>query len=181
MRWIRNRRRIDPQPAIRKDTGMSEPGGFNLKRASGPLPQAKDFDPFDGDLDARWAWKNVGGLSLDQAYELLLSNPIYYQEAFMWMGPKAFAYYLPVIDRYLREFRNFDEMEDCGWILGRDVANQLERLDSESPASIIGELKDLATFVLSNLGNFTPDLDEQKRIQEAWLEVSQLAAGLPRS
>jgi hypothetical protein len=30
-----------------------------------------------------------------------LKLPESYQEAFMWMFPKAFEYYFPVIDRYL--------------------------------------------------------------------------------
>ncbi|MEM7232007.1 MAG: hypothetical protein AAF517_07535, partial [Planctomycetota bacterium] len=67
-----------------------------------PLPTQADFDPWDGDLDAGHAWKEFGGLSVDEALAKFLENPGYHQESFMFMGGVAFAFYFPVVDRYLR-------------------------------------------------------------------------------
>ena len=30
------------------------------------LPTENDFDPCGGNLDAKWAWKNFGGLTIEQ-------------------------------------------------------------------------------------------------------------------
>ncbi|MBL4884023.1 MAG: hypothetical protein JKY95_05750 [Planctomycetaceae bacterium] len=78
----------------------NDQSAFRLSRPASPLPVEKDFG---GCLDGQCAWRNFGGLSISQAYELFLTNPVYYEEAFMFMDTRAFEYYLPVIDRYLRE------------------------------------------------------------------------------
>ena len=51
------------------------------------LPSKEDFVPY-GTLDELRAWENFGGLSLDEAYDKLCENPLYYQEDFMWMESK---------------------------------------------------------------------------------------------
>jgi hypothetical protein len=66
------------------------------------LPTEQDFDPWGGDLDAQCAWRNFGGLAIDRAKAKFRENPLLYQEDFMFMGTKAFAYYFPVIEEYLR-------------------------------------------------------------------------------
>lgn len=62
------------------------------------LPTEKDFDPIGGSLDAQSAWKHFGGLTLEEVNRKFRENPFYYEEAFMWMGGKAFDFYFPVID-----------------------------------------------------------------------------------
>jgi hypothetical protein len=74
------------------------------------LPTESDFLEDHGCLDAQCAWKNFGGLTLDQAYERFCDNPLHYQEDFMFMGEPAFTFYFPVLDRYVREgIRDRDE------------------------------------------------------------------------
>ena len=68
---------------------------------SGPLPGERDFDPDAGDLDAQVAWKHFGGLTLSEAYQRFQEDPEKHTEDFMYMGGKAFAYYFPVLERYL--------------------------------------------------------------------------------
>ncbi|MBL8820867.1 MAG: hypothetical protein JNL96_20010 [Planctomycetaceae bacterium] len=69
-----------------------------------PLPTEADFDPYGGDLDAQCAWRNFGGLTLDEATNKFRERPEIYQEDFMFMGGKAFAFYFPVVEAYLRNF-----------------------------------------------------------------------------
>src|SRR5687767_9278711 len=98
-----------------------------LQRPPAPLPSEEDFEAVGRDacLDAKTAWEHFGGLSLAEAYELFIDNPVNYQEDFMWMGTVAFAYYFPVLDRYLREVVPTDEDDDCyGWIIGEGVKMQ---------------------------------------------------------
>ncbi len=67
------------------------------------LPTEQHFDPYGGDLDAQCAWRNFGGLTIEEAKVKFCEHPEIHQEDFMFMGGKAFAYYYPVIDSYLRE------------------------------------------------------------------------------
>jgi hypothetical protein len=75
------------------------------------LPTERDFDPF-GDLDARHAWRNFGGLSVSEALRKFRENPIHYQEDFLFMGGRAFVFYFPVLDAFLREFRLSEQEDD---------------------------------------------------------------------
>ncbi|MEM9646820.1 MAG: hypothetical protein AAF989_17650, partial [Planctomycetota bacterium] len=67
------------------------------------LPSEHDFDPHQGDLDAQYAWKHFGALTLEEAFRRFRENPEIYQEDFMHMGGRAFAFYFPVLDCFLRE------------------------------------------------------------------------------
>ena len=83
------------------------------------IPTERDFLEDHGCLDARCAWENFGGLSLDEAFKKFCENPLSYGEDFMFMGEFAFAYYFPVLDRYVREaIRDFDEerLEDLMYV-----------------------------------------------------------------
>jgi len=138
------------------------------------LPSKQDFDPWNGNLDALCAWKNFGGLDLDKAYQRFCENPGYYQEDFMFMGPKAFKFYFPVVDRFLRREREPWEFDDSqAWILGRAMHLQVEEgLDDE----LLKGIGDLCQHVRSNLSKYAIDENEQAEIGAAWLEVeSQLA------
>lgn len=88
------------------------------------LPNEKDFLEDHGCLDAQEAWKNFGGLSIDEAYEKLWSKPEIYLEDFTSMGELAFAHYFEVIDRYVRRgirkrdeetYERLSEIRDTIW------------------------------------------------------------------
>lgn len=64
-------------------------------------PSQVDFYPFGGCLDAQSAWRNFGGLTLEQGHVRFCSAPEVYQEDFMFMGCRAL--FLP--DKSLRQLR----------------------------------------------------------------------------
>lgn len=64
------------------------------------LPTAKEINVFDS-LDERHAVEVFLGKDLEQAWSLFRENFLYYQEDLMWMGPKAFVFYVPAAIRYL--------------------------------------------------------------------------------
>jgi hypothetical protein len=141
-----------------------------LPRPKAPLPGHKDFDPWDGFLDAEYAWKNFGGLTLPQAWELFCENPIHYQEDFMFMGPVAFAYYFPVIDRHLREAQPTEVDDDClAWIIGRGVQAQLEG-KHRFRESLLQEIAELAAYVKGFVEKFR--LEDGERITTVWEKVA---------
>ncbi len=156
---------------------MPDLPGFQLQRRAAPLPAAGDFDPWGGDLDALHAWRNFGGLNLDQAFRLFLENPLHYQEDFMFMGPAAFDHYFPVLDRHLREFRRGDEEDDgCAWILGAVMISQLEATIPRplAPGTVM-EIAGLAGFVIREIDRYAGGPDEQRRILAEWHEARRLA------
>jgi hypothetical protein len=65
------------------------------------LPSADEINVFDS-LDERHAVKVFLGKDLQQAEAIFRENFLYYQEDLMWMGPKAFVFYVPAVLNYLR-------------------------------------------------------------------------------
>jgi hypothetical protein len=63
---------------------------------------------------------------LDEAYARFCERPEYYHEDFMFMGGIAFAYYFPVIEKYVRNAPDTDSLggERETWILVRCIQNQ---------------------------------------------------------
>lgn len=150
----------------------NDASGFRLKRAPAPLPGPAEFDPWGGDLDAQVAWRNLGELSLRQAYDLFVSLPEIYQEDFVSMGEDAFVYYFPVIDRYVREVVGSEEGHDCEVaILGRAVASRFDAESARLSDGWIAEAEDLADYVLSHLDQYSPSLKDRRRIQREWSKV----------
>lgn len=147
---------------------------FRLEQYNSPTPVEKDFDPVGGCLDAQSAWRNFGGLNLIDAYEKFTSAPEVYQEDFMFMGSKAFEYYFPVIDRYLREIESEDDWDDCSAaILGSVITMQFEWDTCEFSTRIITDIESLTTFVRANLIRYTPAEEEVQRIDREWLEAER--------
>ncbi len=137
-----------------------------------PLPTERDFDPYGGDLDAQCAWKNMGGLTLEQARQRFEENPLYYQEDFMWMGPRAFIFYFPVIEGYLLSTTECDDYDDRqAWILAHAIRQQLTNDATTSVATLVQRMRSLAGFVRGNLQLFAPTPAERARIDAAWADV----------
>jgi hypothetical protein len=138
------------------------------------LPTKADFDPFAGCLDALNAWKDIGGLSRKAAYEKFCQNPGYYQEDFMFMDRAAFAYYFPVIERYVLESRVQQDTQgdvEAISILAYCIKAQIEgpwtRPTQELRRRIIG----LVRHVRGNLAHYSVEPDEQARIDIAWQDL----------
>ena len=154
----------------------AEPVVFRLHRLDFPLPSRVDFG---FGLDQNSAWKNFGNLTLNEAWVRFLESPENYQEDFMWMGSAAFAYYFPVIDKYLREERSELEIHNgcSAWILGCDVKMQFQWADGHKPSpQIVEEIRDLSAFVKENTSRYSDDPAEQDRIRESWRKVDEEVA-----
>ena len=139
------------------------------------LPTEQDFDPHGGDLDAQCAWKNFGGLTVDAAAKKFRENPGYYQEDFMFMGGKAFAFYFPVIEDYLRDLSDqYDGDDRQSWILAHCIKAQFDCSTENYIRRLAPRLKALSQFVRQNVDRFGDDADDQRRIADAWLELTTL-------
>jgi hypothetical protein len=140
-----------------------------------PLPSHDDFNAC-GCLDAESAWRHFGGLSLAEAQLKFRENPEGFQEHFMWMGGKAFAFYFPVIECWLLESPELDAEDDerCAWILAKDIGMQFTDPIDEvlllAPRVLV-----LGDFVRANLSTrFASNRENQQRIAQAWDELEIL-------
>lgn len=99
------------------------------------LPTFTDISPTGGlDLDENCAVKNFLGKSLEEAGALFMENALYYTGDLMWMGEKAFAFYLPALRTYL------ESPESCE---DSDVVNSMlsiveHRLEWEPSSLVLG-------------------------------------------
>jgi hypothetical protein len=139
------------------------------------VPTEADFDPVGGCLDAQCAWGNFGGLSLDAAYRRFCEHPDLYQEDFMFMGGAAFAYYFPVIERYIRESHAYVNPEidveidvEAMWILALCIKNHIE--DSQvNPLRL--RIDNLIQYVRTHLSQYCTEIEEQRHVDSAWAEL----------
>lgn len=138
------------------------------------LPSERDFDPYVGDLDAQCAWLNFGGLNLEEATQRFRERPEIYHEDFMHMGGRAFDYYYPVIDRFLRETINLcgDEIDDRqSWILPQCIRYQFEGKNVVYVRNRKREVLELCDFLLSNIDLFVGDWDPPCEIESQWKQL----------
>ena len=131
------------------------------------LPTEFDFDPFGGCLDAQVAWKNFGGVALDDAFVLFCENAGQYSEDFMWMGHVAFAYYFPILDRYLRT----EDEEDQAWFIACVIIFQFDCENTTKIEQLKPKILDLANFVIQNIERFGTQISDRKRIYEEWIKL----------
>ena len=148
------------------------------------LPTQDDFDPWHGNLDAIWAHGLFGGLTIPQAIQKYRERPCIYQEAFMCMGGKAFAYYFPVLEHFVYSLPIYNIADDdydadrndpCGWILAYCIKCQFDAPDNHYVKHLAGRVIDLAQFVQENLNRFEPDLygNNEESVSYAWAVLTQ--------
>jgi hypothetical protein len=143
-------------------------------QANDLLPVLIDFDPSgEGNLDAESAWRNFGGLSLEEAHSKFREFPRSYQEDFMFMGGRAFAFYYPVIEDYLRELPSQgDEHNDhLEWILAKCIDYQFKNDTDCHVLHLSQRVVDLSCVILDNINLFGYDELDRERIAEAWQEL----------
>ena len=138
------------------------------------LPTERAFDPYNDDLNAQSAWKNFGGLGIDEAYEKFLECPEIYQEDFMFMRWPAFKFYCPVIEKYLKEAIPDDETDDCAaWILGCGVENQIRENREKIRGGFNIRLEELCRAVIKRYPELNLTPKTIKRILKQWKIVKK--------
>lgn len=138
------------------------------------LPTQHDFNPWGDVTDAETAWQHFGGLTLDEAYARFCEAPMYYQEDFMFMGGEAFAYYFPVIEKYLRSVPevNPDGDDYQAWILAKAIEDQFDGDYAHHVQHLKERVLALAGFIGNHLSRFGGDEADRERIGDAWSELA---------
>ena len=142
---------------------------FRLRRPSSPLPTAVDF--YSGpNTEAAFAWERFGGKSLSEAYDFFMEAPEIWGEDFAWMFPKAFEYYFPVVDKYLREIDEDGDLVSCSddaWIFGCRIASQFHWKDGTKPPTyVVDEIADLSSFIKTQYR-------DEREVMDSWSKVDR--------
>jgi hypothetical protein len=119
------------------------------------VPTLNEINVFNS-LDERTAAAHFLGKNLQQAEELFRENFLYYQEDLMWMGPKAFCYYVPAAVAYLISAASDGDSDAASSFCG-----VLEfRLDDDREAMlpVFAHLRGALEFIISNYAKYGCDL-----------------------
>jgi hypothetical protein len=143
--------------------------------SAGRLPGQADFDPFGGCIDALSAWDDFGGLTRSEGFEKFCSSPDSYHEGFMWMGGRAFAFYFPIIERYVFQTHIADDEDevDAIWILAHCISLHLDPDSHDDIKTVRDRILTLTQHVRSNLSKFGKTPTDQRHVDEAWRELHQ--------
>ena len=134
------------------------------------LPSQEDFSAFPGTLDEMTAWNNFGNKSLEEAYNIFCKNPEYYQEDFMFMGWKAFLFYFPVIEKYIKEVEIIEDYDDYQfYILGEVIKSQIASQKLENP--LLNKIIDLSDVVLEKTQKSILCASDKKCIISSWQKL----------
>jgi hypothetical protein len=146
------------------------------------LPTEHDFDPFGGDLDAQVAWRNFGGLTLEQARMKFLEMPEVYHEDFMFMGGKAFAYYFPVIEDFLKSVPEGGNCDDHqAWILACGIQAHFEGEDLPHVQHLTSRVIALAEYIRGHISRFGYDEGERNKVANEWSELARHVTRMTRA
>jgi len=74
------------------------------------LPSQEEINVYNS-LDGARASRHFYHKTLEEAEALFRENSLYYQEDLMWMGPKAFRFYLPAAISYLQSDAAADDSD----------------------------------------------------------------------
>ncbi len=145
------------------------------------LPTIEDFtsDP-ERDLDGEYAWRQFGGLTIDEAYDKFCEKPDICQEDFMAMGDAAFAFYFPVIDRYIRQNEPKEEFDRVAYILAAGISQHVS-LKQILVRPLYRQIINLCHFVIDGLKS----ADDEKyrdssveQVERVWLELLKKTSAL---
>jgi hypothetical protein len=116
------------------------------------LPTRDEINVY-GSLDEVSACEHFLGLTLVMAEQLFRENGLFYQEDLMWMGPRAFAFYLPAALSYLRSeaARGDDDFLSC-------LHRVIEFRSAEEAFALARDtVRSLVDYVIANYAKFEVD------------------------
>jgi hypothetical protein len=140
------------------------------------LPELNDINVYDS-LDERVACEHFLGKTLQDAEMMFRTNWDYYQEDLMWMGPRAFRYYVTAAIRYLQSAAS-EGTQASYFTAILDFKILSERLELKP---IAAELAATCRYIVENLSKFTEDhpvkLEDDLRASSSRLaeQLEQLA------
>lgn len=116
------------------------------------LPTADDFDVFHS-LDEKTASEHFLNKTLAEAQALFCEDSLTYCQDFMWMGPRAFHFYLEALFNYLKSDDSIGNNDIVNCLLS---VVEYRRNDEEFPAAV-DRIRPVLEYVIANYGKFQVD------------------------
>jgi hypothetical protein len=120
-------------------------------------------------LDERAASEHFLNQTLEQAEALFRDNSAYYQEDLMWMGPKAFAFYLQAAINYLKSDHSRGDYHFVDCLYGIVMF----RSEQEEFSLALDRVREMVDYVIDNYEKFEVNevvygdvLGKYKQLQE---------------
>ena len=118
------------------------------------LPTAGDINIYNS-LDEQWAVKRFLGKTLKEAEALFKQNSSSACEDLLWMGPKAFCFYVQAAISYIQSAdAEGDKSMACSF--QHPVEHHWE-YDREAVASVLPAICDALQYVIDNWAKFDDD------------------------
>jgi hypothetical protein len=136
------------------------------------LPKESDFVDYPEDLEQIFAWRHFGGRTIEEAKVRFAERPLQYREELMGVGTKAFVYYFPVIDWWLRCVPEAEEPFDDSdaWIIADGIRHRIDVDGIDSLRPLLPAILEIASYVLANIRRFGPE-EDQRGVRNAWTEL----------
>ena len=136
-------------------------------------PTQAEINVYDS-LDERAACDHFLGKTLDEAEALFAENALYYQEDLMWMGPKAFRFYVFAAIRCIETTQNPEMVSGLAGVL--EFRLEYERQELEPIAE---PLLALCRYVSSHSQECgLPQSDEEIAVQAGILRNVMTEVGM---
>jgi len=122
------------------------------------IPSNDDWEGYQGDLDAEWAYKIFAGKSNDQVQADFERTVLERAEELWYMPDRPFRYYIFGFKQYLERtsFPNFDSSDAASSFL-RLIETLEEKPERIRP--VIGDLMPCVRFVANNQALYEADED----------------------
>jgi hypothetical protein len=124
----------------------------HLGKAPMSLPTADDFNIFHS-LDEETASKHFLNKTLIEAQALFREDGLTYCQDFMWMGPRAFNFYLEAMFNYLKSDDSIGDSDIINCLLS--VVDY--RRNDEEFSSAVDRVRTIIDYVIANYGKFQVD------------------------
>jgi hypothetical protein len=116
------------------------------------LPTRDDFNIFNS-LDEETACKHFLNKTLIEAQALFREDGLTYCQDFMWMGPRAFNFYIEALFNYLKSDDSIGDSDIINCLLS---VVEYRRNDEKFP-SAVGRVRMIIDYVIANYDKFQVD------------------------
>jgi len=127
--------------------------------AQDSIPTRAELVDYDG-LDEEHVLKCFLGKSQEQAYAMVLGNPMYFTEDLTYMAAKGLTYYLPVYERYLRLDNSQHDADFAGGALTA-LHSRIKHCNDSLPVELLAAIKAFVAYVKDNQAKFEIDLTDK--------------------
>jgi hypothetical protein len=115
------------------------------------LPTADEINVYNS-LDEQWALRNFLGKTLEEAEALFRGNRLHYLGDSLWMGPKAFCFYVPAAVRFIQSDDTTGDPATVSYF--HSVLEWRLQNDRAQIASVIPLLREAVSYILDHWERF---------------------------